>query len=117
MTTTNVKAPALLPASDQRTVRDILLDIEKKMARPAAQAPEPKAKTMTFPSRLSDKAREAIKVVLDDARQRGVTLPFDRLIDHANAVEPACLYKCGTTNDSIRAFCAELCGIEQRWSN
>src|SRR5690349_20563586 len=101
------------PVEDARTSREILLDLEKKLAPLLAQ-PEPphQPRIKTLPKRLSRKAEDALTNVLDDwaaLKRRG---NFEQLVEAVNQIEPDALYKGGETNASIRAFCAQRCGID-----
>lgn len=96
-------------AADTRTVRDILLSIEKKFL------PRAEGRQKTFPNPLTRTAREALDIVFDEMKARNERITHGELIDRANELG-AELNKDGGTNESIRAYAAEKLGIKVKWA-
>jgi hypothetical protein len=99
---------------DNRSVKEILLDIEKRL--PVVKEEKEKPRVMTFVPPLSERARIALEVVLDDIKAKGKTnVTLADAIRAANEIEAGCLAPGGKTNESIRAFCSERCGLRVVW--
>ena len=94
---------------DTRSIRDICLDIAKRVRSTGG----PKKPMKTFPSRLSQKAVDALEMVLQDCVK---PIKFSDLVDAMNDLEPGCVYKGGEVNASIKQHVAEMQGIAVMWA-
>lgn len=107
--------PTPTPAPDRRTLLEIMLEIERKLT-PVLPSASTRTITRTHPAPLSERQREVLQLVLEQCCRQGVKLDFKDVVTAANRIEADLFYEGGTTNDSIRNFCAELSGIKVTWS-
>lgn len=104
-----------MSSSDDRSVRDIMLAVERKLDA-QLKASNSTGRTLFYPKKPTKKCAEAMKMVLDDWKERHQHGSFTAFIEAVNDIEPGCFGKSGHDNDVIRSFCAELMGIDVRWA-
>jgi len=104
---------------DERSVRDIMLSIERKLDALLLQsvaAPSQAEKLRRHYSIVpTQKQRDAIVLVLDDWKATGKRGTFHALVDAVNEIEPGALCRGGETNHVLRNLCAERAGVIVRW--
>ena len=111
-----------LPLTDgQRSVRDIILNIEAVLKRNVDVAPRAngavggKAIHRSYPTPFTADQLVALEVAVDEL---GSGFTVEKLLDKANALDPTIrLKKGGEVSFSIKTFMAERGGLRVKWAD
>lgn len=102
---------------DNRDIRTVLADLDRKVDALTVMFQKKMEHTKEFPRRLSQRAQDALTIVLDDLRTSRRRSTLNGVVEAMNKIEPNCVTRGGDINDSVRAFCAHLAGIDVRWKD
>lgn len=105
----------VVSAIDTRTIRDIVLNIERRVSVAELPKPEPKKPEgkKGFPRRLTILQRDVLDIIMEE-----IAKPFtlSELFDACNAVEPRFGTRTPASSESVRAYLCERAGLASRWS-
>lgn len=110
------------PPQDDRSVRDILLAIEKAVTKGAEPAKPDAARSMrrSRPTAFPPRVRDAMVLAIEEAGNNPGTLGITEVAALARSLDPDAWKAIGgrtggDINASIRALCAEFVGIKSQW--